>query len=166
MRLRGKTGQDGILTLCPPLSKRPVYTVTEERGGAACHIRAEDGSYLATLERDGTIRSSMVFNVYKGSVRVGTVAAARRLANERGALPVLSFSWGKREFDGHALTAPLWESEPKRRRVLAEIRKTVVGWSLRFENGIGQGDACDAVLALTAAMIWDRANRRKGGGTL
>ena len=166
MKLVGRIGRDGVLTLCPPLSRNPVFTVTEERGGAVCHVRGEDGSYLATLERDGTIRSSTVFNVYKGSVRVGTVAAAERIAGGPRALPVLSFSWGKREFDGRCLTAPIWESDSKRRRTLAQIRRMPRGFAIRLANGISQGDACDAVLALSAVMIWERIKRRQGGGSL
>ena len=166
MRLAGKTGQDGILSLRRPFSRTPVFTVEEERGGLACHIRGEDGAYLATLERDGVIRSSLVFNAYKGSVRVGTVAAAERLSKDPRALPALSFSWGGRAFDGRTLTTPVWESDAKRRRTLAEIRKTARGWSLRLADGIGQGDACDAVLALSAVLIWIRVKRRLGGGAL
>ena len=166
MKLSARMGRDGVMTLCPPLSRTPVFTVTEEKGGAVCHVRAKDGSYLASLERDTAIRGSLIFNVYKGSVRVGTVAAAERVSKDPDALPVLSFSWGKREFDGRRLTAPIWESDARRRRELAEIRKTLRGFVLRLTNGISQGDACDAVLALSAVMIWDRVRKRQGGGSL
>ncbi len=166
MKLVGRVGSDGTLVLRRPFSRLPVDKVTEERGFAACHVRRGNEEYLATLERDRVIRGSLVFNVYKGNVRAGTVATAPRAVRDPAALPALSFSWGKRSFDGRTLTAPIWESDAGRRRDLARIQKTAAGWTVRFEPGIAEGDACDAVLALTASAVWLRMKKKQGGGAL
>ena len=126
----GRFGRDGTLRLRRPFSAAAVYIVEEERGWAACHIRGGSGEYLCTLERDGRIRDSLVFNVYKGSVRAGTMAAAPRAEEGKYVLPAVSLSWGKRAFDGITLTAPIWESGSGRRRALARISKARAGWNV------------------------------------
>lgn len=162
MILVGRFGRDGILRLRRPLSPACVYSVSEEKGFALCHVRKGDGEYLATLERDRRIRESLVFNAYKGAVRTGTLAAAPRF--RKAVLPVVSFSWGKREFDGAFLTAPLWESDGGRRHTLAVLRRGPGGWRIRMTSGASPGDECDAVLALAAAEVWIRMKQKQGGG--
>ena len=162
----GRFGGDGVLRLHRPFSRAALYTVEEERGWTACHIRNGSGEYLATLERDGRVRESLIFNVYKGSVRTGTMAAAPRAENGLNVLPAVSLSWGKRSFDGFSLTAPVWESEGTHRRGLAVLKRTPGGWRLRMTAGAGPGDECDALLTLAAAEVWVRMKQRQGGGAL
>ena len=166
MILVGRFGGDGVLRLHRPLSSSCVYSVTEEKGFSLCHVRKGDGEYLATLERDRKIRDSLVFNAYKGAVRTGTLAAAPRFRRGPAALPVVSFSWGKREFNGAALTAPMWESDEGLRHTLAVLQRRPAGWRIRISSGASPGDECDVVLALAAAEVWMRMKKRQGGGVL
>ena len=145
--------------------RRPLYG-----GGGGdwslCHLRDRSGNYLATIERDSRRRDSLVFNVYKGTVRAGTMAASRRSTEGKYVLPAVSLSWGKRSFDGRVLTAPIWESDPSHRRKLAEIRKNRAGWRIRLAEGAGPGDECDALLTVAAGEMWLRATYEYGGGAL
>ena len=166
MTYHGRFGANGVCRFRKPFSRAVRCTVEAEGDFSLCHLRDGSGDYLATIERDGRIRESLVFNVYKGAVRAGTMAASRRLTEGKYVLPAVSLSWGKRSFDGRALTAPIWESAPSRRRTLAEIRKTRAGWRIRMADGAGAGDECDALLTMAAGEMWLRATYEYGGGAL
>ena len=166
MTLFGRFGDDGVCRFRKPFSRAVLYTAEAEGDWSLCHLRDRSGSYLATIERDGRRRDSLVFNVYKGSVRTGTMAAAPRAENGLNVLPAVSLSWGKRSFDGRVLTAPIWESDPSHRRKLAEIRKNRAGWRIRLAEGAGPGDECDALLTVAAGEMWLRATYEYGGGAL
>jgi hypothetical protein len=133
------------------------YEVFAEEGGRICHVRAGDGCYLATVEYDGTIRRNMIFNVYKGENRCGTIAAAPRFEMEDSPLPVLSFSWDGLQFDGRLLTELFPGTERRRRRRIAEFTRGFGGnWRIRMPDASEEDSVTDAVLAMTAALAWER----------
>ena len=133
------------------------YTVSAEENGRICHVRGDDGGYIATLEWDGSIRRNMIFNVYKGEERAGTIAAAARADMEDNPLPVLSFSWDGLQFDGRVLSELFPGPDRRRRHRVAEFERGFSGsWRIRMPDGSEAEIVTDAVIALTAALVWGR----------
>ena len=96
MTLVGRFGDDGVCRLRKPFSRAVRYTAEADGEYSLCHLRDRDGSYLATIERDGRRRDSLVFNVYKGTVRAGTMAASRRSTEGKYVPPAVSILVGQR----------------------------------------------------------------------
>ena len=157
-----RTAGDGCLFVRRSFPPKHYYSLTPEKGFALWHLRGGDGEYLATLERDRDIRKTILFNVYKGSERVGTMAAAARVGEGTRAFPVISFSWGGRRFDGTTLTEPVPWSETGKLRELAEIRKGMAGtYRVRMAQDTEEEDERDAMLALAVAAAWIRLGKRR-----
>ena len=156
MTLAVRTGRNGTLTVRAS-GKGGLYTVSPEEDGRICHIRGPEGRYIATAEWDREIRRSMIFNVYMGEERRGTIAAAARAVMEEGSLPILSFSWNGLSFDGRVLSESMDGPESGRRRRVAEFRKGFGGTRrIRMAEYCTEEDLTNAVLALTAALAWVR----------
>ena len=66
MTYHGRFGADGVCRFRKPFFRAVRCTVEAEGDFSLCHLRDGSGDYLATIERDGRIRESLVFNVYHG----------------------------------------------------------------------------------------------------
>ncbi len=158
------SARNGRLTVRKGIFGRVLYTVEAEKGYALCHLRGEDGAYIATLEREGYLRLSTVYNVYKGAERAGVMAAAPRIGAKEGSLPIITCSYTGRRFDGSRIVKPFRSSDGTEGEILfAAVSKKPGGWAIRFRGEHGLEEEEDAVLMLSAALAWRKVRDRSPG---
>ena len=155
------SARKGRLTVRGGFFGRILYTVEAEKGYALCHLRGKNGEYLATLEREGYLRANTVYNVYKGTVRAGVLAAAPRIGEKSGALPVVTSSYDGRRFDGTRIVQPYRMSDGREGLIdFASVSKAPGGWRMRFRGEHDAREEEDALLMLTAALAWRKVRDR------